>query len=466
VIHCSVHQPLIGKAPGLGLGPFGQWFNRNETWAQDAAPWVSYLARTSYMLQQGHFGADLLYYYGEDSNVTAIFSDKSPDVPHGYGYDFLNADALLHMLNVKDGMITTGSGMSYRVLALDPYASHMSLPVIRKLRELVNDGGIVVGSKPMSTPSLADDEKEFQSIADELWGSGTGEHAVGKGRVYAGQTLTEAFAALKLAPDLDYSKPESDTSLLFVHRKLDDGDVYYVDNRNDRDEQVDVTFRVDGKQPELWHADTGAIEPASYTISNGTTKVPLHLEPWGTVFVVFRKAATGDSHVLPPVTQAKLGTLEGPWQVSFQPDRGAPATTTFNTLASWSENTDAGVKYFSGAATYTKTLTVQKAWIKPGAHLWIDLGDVKNLADVSVNGKSLGTVWHSPYRVDATSALKSGENQVVVKVTNAWVNRLIGDQQPGATKYTFTVIHPYKANSPLLPSGLLGPVQLLSVAKK
>jgi hypothetical protein len=152
--------------------------------------------------------------------------------------------------------------------------------------------------------------------------------------------------------------------------------------------------------------------------------------------------------------------------VSFQPDRGAPATTTFNTLASWSENTDAGVKYFSGVATYTKTLTVQKAWIKPGAHLWIDLGDVKNLADVSVNGKSLGTVWHSPYRVDATSALKSGENQVVVKVTNAWVNRLIGDQQPGATKYTFTVIHPYKANSPLLPSGLLGPVQLLSVAKK
>jgi hypothetical protein len=466
VIHCSVHQPLIGKAPGLGLGPFGQWFNRNETWAQDAAPWVSYLARTSYMLQQGHFGADLLYYYGEDSNVTAIFSDKSPDVPHGYGYDFLNADALLHMLNVKDGMITTGSGMSYRVLALDPYASHMSLPVIRKLRELVNDGGIVVGSKPMSTPSLADDEKEFQSIADELWGSGTGEHAVGKGRVYAGQTLTEAFAALKLAPDLDYSKPESDTSLLFVHRKLDDGDVYYVDNRNDRDEQVDVTFRVDGKQPELWHADTGAIEPASYTISNGTTKVPLHLEPWGTVFVVFRKAATGDSHVLPPVTEAKLGTLEGPWQVSFQPDRGAPATTTFDRLASLSENTDAGVKYFSGTATYTKTLTVQKAWIKPGAHLWIDLGEVKNLADVSVNGKSLGTVWHSPYRVDATSALKPGENQVVVKVTNAWVNRLIGDQQPGATKYTFTVIHPYKANSPLLPSGLLGPVQLVSVARK
>jgi hypothetical protein len=363
-------------------------------------------------------------------------------------------------------MITTASGMSYRVLALDPYASHMSLPVIRKLRELVNDGGIVVGSKPMSTPSLADDEKEFQSIADELWGSGTGEHTVGKGRVYAGQTLTEAFAALKLVPDLDYSKPESDTSLLFVHRKLDNGDVYYVDNRKDRDEQVDVTFRVNGKQPELWHADTGAIEPASYTISGGTTKVPLHLEPWGTVFVVFRKAATGDSHALPPVTEAKLGALEGPWQVSFQPDRGAPATTTFDTLASWSENADAGVKYFSGAATYTKTLTVQKAWIKPGAHLWIDLGDVKNLADVSVNGKSLGTVWHSPYRVDATSALKPGENQVVVKVTNAWVNRLIGDQQPGATKYTFTVIHPYKANSPLLPSGLLGPVQVVSVAKR
>jgi hypothetical protein len=466
VIHCSVHQPLIGKVPGLGLGPFGQWFTRNETWAEEAAPWVTYLARSSYLLQQGHFGADVLYFYGEDSNVTAIFADKSPDVPPGYGFDYVNADALIHKLAVKDGNITTESGMSYRVLALDPYSVHMSLPVLRSIRALVNQGAVVVGPKPVNTPSLADNAEEFQRIADELWGTGTTEHTVGKGRVYAGQTLADGLAALKIQPDFHYTQPESDTNILFVHRRLPDGDLYYVDNRNDREEQVEADFRVTGKAPELWHADTGIIEDATYSISAGHTTVPLHLEPWGTVFVVFRKPAKATSRTLPAMMETKLSTVDGPWKVNFQPDRGAPPSTTLETLASWSDNADAEVKYFSGVGTYTNTIQAPAEWFKPGAHLWIDLGDVKNLADVTVNGKPLGVVWHIPYRVDATSALKPGVNELTIKVTNAWVNRLIGDQQPDAVKYTFTVIHPYKANSPLLPSGLIGPVQISSVAKQ
>jgi len=465
VIHCSVHQPLIGKVPGLGLGPFGQWFTRNETWAEEAGPWVTYLARSSYLLQQGHFGADVLYFYGEDSNVTAIFANKSPDVPAGYGFDYVNADALIHKLAVKDGNITTESGMSYRVLALDPYSVHMSLPVLRSIRALVNQGAVVVGPKPVNTPSLADNADEFQRIADGLWGIGTTEQTVGKGKVYGGQTLADALASLKIEPDFHYTKPESDTNILFVHRRLPDGDLYYVDNRNDRDEQVEADFRVTGKAPELWHADTGMIEDAAYSISGGHTTVPLHLEPWGTVFVVFRKPAKADSRTLPQLMETRLDTIEGSWKVSFQPGRGAPPSTTLDKLASWSDNADTGVKYFSGVGTYTKTIQAPADWFKPGAHLWIDLGDVRNLADVTVNGKPLGIVWHIPYRVDVTSALKPGANELTIKVTNAWVNRLIGDQQPGAEKYTFTVIHPYKANSPLLPSGLIGPVQISSVAK-
>jgi hypothetical protein len=465
VIHTSVHQPLIGKVPGLGLGPFGQWFTRNETWAEEAGLWVTYLARSSYLLQQGHFGADVLYFYGEDSNVTAIFANKSPDVPAGYGFDYVNADALIHKLAVKDGNITTESGMSYRVLALDPYSVHMSLPVLRSIRALVNQGAVVVGPKPVNTPSLADNADEFQRIADELWGTGTTEQTVGKGKVYGGQTLADALASLKIEPDFHYTKPESDTNILFVHRRLPDGDLYFVDNRNDRDEQVDADFRVTGKAPELWHADTGTIEDAAYSISGGHTTVPLHLEPWGTVFVVFRKPAKANSRTLPTMMETKLETIEGSWKVSFQPDRGAPPSATLDNLASWSDNADTGVKYFSGIGTYTKTIQAPADWFKPGAHLWIDLGDVRNLADVTVNGKPLGIVWHIPYRVDATSALKPGANELTIKVTNAWVNRLIGDQQPGAVKYTFTVIHPYKANSPLQPSGLIGPVQITSVAK-
>jgi len=465
VIHCSVHQPLIGKVPGLGLGPFGQWFTRNETWAEMAGPWVTYLARSSYLLQQGHFAADVIYYYGEDSNLTAIFANKNPDVPKGYGFDYVNADALIHVLSVHDGRITTPSGMSYRLLGLDPYSKHMSLPVLRALHKLVEEGATVAGPKPTNDPSLADDEAEFHKLADDLFGDGSGEHAVGKGKVYAGQTLAEVLPKLNLAPDFDYTKPEPDTSLLFVHRRLDDADVYFVDNRSDRSESLDATFRVTGKQPELWHAETGATEAASYTISEGHTTVPLKLEPWGTVFVVFRKPAQASSHTLQARVETTLSTIEGSWSVAFQPDRGAPDSITLNKLASWSDNSDTGVRYFSGVGTYTKTVDAPGAWFKQGAHLWIDLGEVKNLAEVAVNGKSLGVVWHTPYRVDATTALKPGSNAITIRVANAWVNRLIGDQQPGETKYTFTVIHPYKANSPLLPSGLLGPVNVIQAAE-
>jgi hypothetical protein len=463
VIHESAHQPLVGKnkAPGMTLGPFGQWFNRNETWAEQAHAWIDYLARTSFLLQQGHFGADLLYFYGEDSNLTAIFGNTAPDIPAGYGFDYINADALIHELKVDNGSITTKSGMSYRVLALDAYSKHMSLPVLRAIESLVKQGATVAGAKPTDDPSQADDRAEFDRIDTELFGDGAGEHSVGSGTVYAGQNLADVLNTLKLAPDFDYTKPEADANLLFLHRKLTDGDLYFVDNRNDRDETVDATFRVAGKAPELWYAETGTSTPASFKIVDGRTTVPLHLEPWGTVFVVFRKPTRETSRTEPKVTESKVADVEGPWKVTFEPDRGAPTSITLDNLISWNDSTDAGVKFFSGAGTYTRTIQASADWFRKGSQLWLDLGDVKNLAEVSVNGKNLGVVWHTPYRVDATSALKPGINEVSIKVVNAWVNRLIGDQQPGATKYTFADVHPYKANSPLLPSGLLGPVAVI-----
>jgi hypothetical protein len=463
VIHESAHQPLVGKAPGMTLGPFGQWFNRNETWAEQAGPWIDYIARTSFLLQQGHFAADVLYFYGEDSNLTAIFADKSTDIPAGYGFDYLNADALIHVLSVSGGRITTKSGMSYRLLVLDPYSRYMSLPVLRAILRLVESGAVVAGEKPTDDPSLADDETEFQKLNNELFGDGTGVHIVGKGKVYAGQNAEAALHAMNVAPDFDHTKPESDTRLLFVHRKLADGDLYFVANRNDRDETVEATFRVTGKAPELWRAETGRSEPASYRSADGRTTVPLHLEPWGSVSVVFRKPATASSRTLPRSAETQLASVDGPWQVSFQPGRGAPASITLGNLISWTESNDAGVKYFSGIGTYTKMLEASPEWFNKGGHLWIDLGDVKNLAEVTVNGKPLGVVWHAPFRVDITEALKPGSNELSIKVINAWVNRLIGDEQPGATKYTFADVKPYKADSPLLPSGLLGPVKIYSL---
>ncbi len=464
MIHESAHQPLIGKAPGLTLGPYGQWFNRNETWAEEAGPWMDYIARSSFLLQQGHFGADLVYFYGEDSNLTSIFGGKAPEIPAGYGFDYVNADGLIHELRAADGRITTASGMSYRVLGLDPYSRRMSLPVLRAIARLAEEGAVIEGPKPTDDPSLADDQAEFQALASRLFGDGTGEHRVGKGRVFAGESLADVFGALDVKPDFDHTKPEGDTRILFVHRKLEDGDLYFLDNRRDRDETVEATFRVTGKAPELWHAETGATEPVSYSSAGGRTTVPLHLEPWGAVFVVFRKSASASSLTLPKAVETTVATLDGPWSLSFEPNRGAPANVPLAKLSSWSENADAGVRYFSGAGTYTISVDAPAEWFKPGSRVWIDLGAVKNLADVTVNGKDLGVVWHAPFRLDATGALRRGSNAISVKVTNAWVNRMIGDQQPGAAvKYTFADITPYKANSPLMASGLLGPVRLLRV---
>jgi hypothetical protein len=462
VIHESAHQPLVGKAPGLTLGPFGQWFNRNETWAEQAAPWVDYLARSSYMLQQGHYGADLVYFYGEDSNLTAIFEHKAPEIPAGYLFDYINADALIHELSVSAGQIVTKSGMQYRVLGLDPYSRHMSLPVLRAIAKLAEDGAVLAGPKPSDDPSLADDHADFERLSYQLFGDGTGVHKFGKGTVYAGQKLAEVFNALNLKPDFDYARQPDGPDVEFAHRKLTNGDIYFLDNRSDHDATIDAIFRVAGKQPELWRAETGKSDAASFNVADGRTAVPLHLEPWGTVFVVFRKSTSETSHVHAPAKETKVASVSGPWNVAFQPGRGAPVSIILNELSDWSSSSDPGVKYFSGIGTYTKTLQVSPDSFTKGARLWIDLGDVKNLAEVTVNGKSLGQVWHAPYRLEATSALKPGANEIVIKVVNAWVNRMIGDEQAGATRITFADVKPYKANSPLLPSGLLGPVTVLA----
>jgi hypothetical protein len=186
VIHTSVHQPVDDKIPGLGLGPFGQWFTRHETWAEQAVAWTTYLARSSYMLQQGQFIADVAYLYGEGNNITALFGQQLPKVPQGYEYDFVNGDALVNVLKPEGSNITTPGGMKYKILALDESTKQMSLPVLMKINEMVQAGAIVTGLKPVTTPSLSDDQTEFSAILNALWPDGKGEKTSGKGKVYSG----------------------------------------------------------------------------------------------------------------------------------------------------------------------------------------------------------------------------------------------------------------------------------------
>jgi len=472
VFHTSVHQPFKDRKPGFTLWMFGQHYTRNITWAEQASAWNSYLSRSSYMLQQGLFVGDLAYYYGEGAPITVPFwKQVNPAPPGGYDYDWLNTEVLLNRMSVKDGWLVLPDGMRYRVLVLPDTLNRMTPLVLRKIRDLVAAGATVVGPKPTKSPSLTgypSADSEVRAVGNEVWGACDGrsitEHAYGKGKVYWGKPLGDVLAAQNTPPDFEYNRPKIDTFLVWIHRQLGNADIYFVANQKERTEDVETRFRVDGKAAELWHPDTGVIEPAEYTIENGQTTVPLHLEPFGSVFVVFRQPATAPSRTLPHPVNTVLTTVQGPWEVSFPPNLGAPPSIRLDNLISWTASSDAGVKYFSGTATYTKDFEASGDWFRSGAKLVLDLGKVKEIAEVSVNGKPLGILWKPPFEADVTGALKPGTNHLEIRITNLWPNRIIGDQQASATKqYTFTVYKPYTKDSPLLESGLLGPVRLSTV---
>jgi len=452
VIHTSVHQPLTEKAPGFSLFIFGQYFNRLETWGEQAKPWVDYISRSSYLLQQGRNAADVAYFYGEEAPLTALFAKAVPaDLPSANAFDFVNADALLNQIGNDGGDLAAKSGARYKVLYLGGSSQRMSLAVLKRIDALVRGGATLVGEKPLGSPALMDDPTEFARIAGALWSGQTG-----KGRVVASHDPDKALAALGIAPDMAYTKAAADSALLFVHRKTADAEIYYVTNRKDRAEPTTLSFPITGKAPEWWDAATGTVRPLGYTVEIGRTAIALTFNPYQSGFVVFRKAGPASLAITQPV-RAPVAALTGPWTVTFQPGRGAPDSVVLPQLADWSKSADAGVRYFSGTATYRQTF---KLPAKPAKGLVLDLGEVRELAEVIVNGKSAGILWKPPYRADLTGLAKPGINTLEVRVTNLWVNRLIGDAQPGAKPITFTALKTYRADAPLRPSGLMGPVTL------
>jgi alpha-L-rhamnosidase len=461
VVHTSVHVPVDTKVPGLSLFIFGQYFNRNESWAEMAKPWVDYMARNALMLQQGRNVADVGYFYGEEAPLTGLYGDKVvADAPTAHAYDFVNFDALASALKNDGNELVAPGGARYKALYLGGSSRKMTLAALKRIAALAEGGATVVGMAPEVSPSLAGDAAEYKAFVAKLWPGGP-IATIGKGNVIASSDINATLDAMGVAPDFRYSGGSEGADIPFLHRKLADGDSYFLVNRNDRAEIIEARFRVTGKAPELWHAETGTSEPVSYRIENGETIVPLSLDSEESVHVVFRKAAIADALVIKTPAPSVLMTLDGPWTVTFQPGRSAPVSATLPRLAPLNENANPGIKYFSGIATYTKTFTTPKSW-KAGQPLWIDLGQVGELAEVSVNGKPAGGAWHAPYRVDIGSIAKPGKNSLEVRVANLWVNRLIGDAQPGAKKITFTAMPTYRADAPLRPSGLIGPVRLLA----
>jgi hypothetical protein len=460
VVHTSVHQPVDDKQPGLSLAIFGQYFNRHESWAGLARPWVDYLSRNAYLLQQGHNVADVAWFYGEEQPLTALYAAGQPsDLPVNHAFDFVNADILQSQLSVQDGELVAKAGARYRVLYLGGSSQRMTLPTLRRIAALVEAGATVIGSAPESSPALADDASAFSALVKRLW-SGSAVTFLGKGRVISAKSVVSGLETAGVGPDFRFTGTKSDTQLLFVHRRKNDADLYFVNNRHNRTEQLEGRFRVTGKRPEIWRADTGAVEAVSYRVENGETVVPLSFGPEDSFYVVFREATDVKSATVAAPAFREIARLDGAWDVAFQSGRGAPASLRLPSLLPLNEQADEGIRYFSGEMTYSKTFQLPQG-TKPGASLWLDLGDVGELAEVRVNGKSVGTVWHAPFRLDVGSAVREGSNTLEVRVANLWVNRLIGDAQPNAKKVAFVAAPTYEPTAPLRKSGLLGPVRLL-----
>jgi hypothetical protein len=462
VIHTSVHQPLDDKLPGLSLFIFGQYFNRHETWADMARPWIDYLSRNSYMLQQGRNYADVAYFYGEEAPLTGLYSvTPIADAPKRYSYDFVNVNALRKLLRVEKGELVAQSGARYKLLYLGGSSRYMTLSVLQRIAELVEAGATIVGPAPLSSPSLNDDKTEYSALVQRLW-SGKLVTSVGSGKVIAGGSIEDVLVSLGVAPDFSYttSRPGPDSELLFIHRRVDDGDLYLISNRKDHAEQVEARFRVTGKVPQIWRADTGGIEPVSYRIEKDTTIVSLDMEAEDSFYLVFRAPTSQTAAKVARPFLSPLTQIEGPWNVTLKPKVGKVRKLTMTQLGSLSEHADAEVRYFSGTATYENSFVLPKG-ADPNSHLVLDLGKVGDLAEVFVNGRPVGSVWHAPYRLDIGYAVKRGKNMIEIKVANLWVNRLIGDAQPGAAALTYTSMPAYQSDAPLRPSGLIGPVSIL-----
>ena len=539
VFHRFAMQPWTNRWPGMTMGQWGTHFDRTSTWWEQGREWLKYVARCQYLLQQGRFIANAAYFCGQSAPAELRVGD--PALPMGYDYDGVNAD-VLKTAYVQDGKLVLKSGMRYRVLILPPNDRAMTPDLLRLLRGFVADGLTLVGAPPTSSPSLDNYpqcDAEIKTFVTEMWGKADGktvtENKLGQGKVIWGQTMAQVFNGLNLKPDFEYAA-SSVAKLLYLHRLAGDTDLYFVSNQQDRRVQVDCTFRVSGKVPELWDAETGRICRAPvWREQDGRITVPLTLEQVGSVFVVFREPAGNTDHIVSAksvdqpaasptsaweIVNGEVGNIlvsspgpcavelktaagktfqaqvrnvsppieiAGPWDLNFPPNWGAPAQVILPTLASWTENTNSGVKYFSGTATYTKEIEIPADRL--GANhslrtLWLDLGKVKNLAEVFVNGQPLGILWKPPFRVDISSVARPGKNKIEIKVTNLWPNRLIGDEQlPADTEWngiqikripqwvtegkpsptgrlTFTTWHHWTKEMQPLESGLLGPVTL------
>jgi alpha-L-rhamnosidase len=414
----------------------GYDMNPGTTWWSKSKPFMDYLSRCSFLLQQGLFVADACYYYGDQTpNFFPLFHDV-PEKPrikglgNGYDFDVVNSDVILNRMSVKDGRLVLPDGMSYAVMIL-PDQAQMTMEVLEKIMKLVKAGATVVGPRPETVPGLKNWEKKnitLNHLSGELWGASDGrkifEHTYGKGKVIWGISADEILRGKLIEPDFSFTGP---TEIDYIHRTTEMGEIYFLRNESEETINTRCKFRVKGKYPEIWDPSTGAISRvAVYTQEKQVTSFDIELPPHGSTFVVFNNISRSK---LPVVADTKKGanetTISGPWKLSFPPNWGAPPSVVFDKLISWTESEDTGIKYFSGTAVYHNSF---KVTVEAGKKtIMLNLGDLRDVAEVFINGKSAGILWKKPYQADISQLVQPGTNDLRIEIVNMWINRITGD---------------------------------------
>ncbi|HRZ53871.1 MAG TPA: glycosyl hydrolase [Candidatus Paceibacterota bacterium] len=493
--HTFAHTPPRGGVPGH-MYHAGEHFNLNSTWWPQAGPMLSYFSRCCYLLQQGLPVADVGFYYGDDAPNLVATRRIGPDSKRldgatcahcgrpnpapadalgaGYDYDVLDSDVIQNRMELKEGRLVLPHGVNYAVIVL-PDRPDIPLPVLEKLEVLVLDGATLLGPKPSRNTSLADYprcDEQVQKIAGRMWGADDGEgerhHRYGKGWVVADRNrVRETLQALGIGPDFAYTSPGKPVDLDYIHRRTLDADIYFVSNTRMEETEADCVFRVPRRGAQLWFPDTGEIQSCLDAESvAGGVKLRLRLPPAGSVFVVFgATAAPTLPTTLPRARTDVRGVFEipGPWEVRFPPNLGAPPSRVFEELVSWTTVPDDGIKYFSGTATYLKQFDVEASMLAHGDHLELDLGQLRNVAEATLNDQPLGIRWKPPFSYDVTGLVRPGKNRLAVKITNLWANRLAGDAQLPRDKRITRITQKVGLGGPL-EAGLFGPVRLRVVS--
>ena len=499
--HTFAHNPPAAGLPGNAYHA-GEHFNVNNTWWKQSGPMLKYFSRCCYMMQQGHFVADACFYYGDqapnlvpprriDPNIKPIYPPGAclhcgVDLPVdfktlgcGYGYDYIDANSIIKRMKFdpRTGQLVVGN-MRYKVLVLPDY-DYICMDVLNKIQDLIKQGATIVGStRPIRTNSLTgfpEADRTVAAITEEFWPMSDSEKTAtgrvfGKGRVYTDMTSRQVLAKMEVKQDFTVLKGGSQAGPLridYMHRRSDNADTYFVCNSAKETKAVTCRFRDAEGRAELWCPVTGEICPVKVTNRNedGSCDIAIELPAFGSVFVVFRRdgaASTKSADLIVNASAVKI-PVEGKWRIEFQPERRAPESVEWDKLIDWRTSNVEGIKYFSGMATYTIQFDVARKAVED---FWLDLGEVNVVAGVSIDGQMLGTAWTYPFRVKVPAEILSkGSHQLEVKVTNLWNNRLVGDNLlDKKDRVTRTNLYgKFNKNTPLLASGLLGPVNLVGL---